>query len=299
MNESFRAFKVIIPPNHPTPDEAAVALRTCTDTHGIELVERPPETFISPTQLEEISYQRWRTIGYGCFAAAQLQSLQQRSVGRVIAESEPDALYILLPHYGLTWETACIGPRNMTDRQIDNAVHALLSTVVSPFPFLINGSEGIRRSIQPCAPTQPRLARYLGARGLSQHSLHGLLGKGLDVWSVAAGVEPATKPAGREWRGPYMSNATLREKMLNAGLSSSQISHLQKKIQGLLSDQWYRGVARAHGEIIVDYDNPDAIPEDPLAWQLIACSSFAPLAKAYDNESPVIAFLEKLAKNPQ
>lgn len=299
MSEYARSFDVVVPANHGAVEESVLALRAYAAAHRLDIFEKPTEEFITARRLGEISMERWGTVAYGRFAGDMLFNLQELSTGGVVLDRMFSAVSVVLQKWGLEPSTGRIGSSGMSEQQIYGAAHALLDSVVAPFPFTIqqgNLEASGWLNILPCAPTAPRLARYLQSKAASGQRLHGKIGKSLDVLCLASGLEPVAKAADREWSGAYLADAALRTKMRQAGFSPNQTAHLFKKINAALADQWDRGAPNPYGEIIVDYNNPDPVPETHEGWQKIAARSLASLADGYDRESAVVDFLENTAR---
>lgn len=300
--------------------EGMTALRGMVTALGWQARERPtllgdldysqlPRLWrIDDEQFLETSRELWGSEDYGKSAAAHLRR-ERRSIGGVlwsnglvnmeIAETlggvEIDGVPIVPLYVGGAYQPTR-PPYKLSDAAMARRAQFLWN--LHHHPFIVRTSikdyRGDERTMElfPGDITRERLADYARNRKYDEHTLHGAIGKMLDVVTVTAGVIEKQDIGEREVEGDFIEPATLRRMMAEEGLSTHMGNGIRKKLAKAIGSQLASGKPCEYGEVVLE----GSISSE-WEYDRIAASSLAAIVHSFKSkkETPVTRFLKQFA----
>lgn len=291
--EVSRVFEIHVPLG-PGAEEQVRQLGRLAAELGLPIVERPSDEVITPIRLQLLATEMWQRPGYGTCAASLLQELQAgvSRNGKVVEGN--GMLYVVAPTFGLFFgrNGTPFGSADLPTEEIDQGAQTAFANSEAPFLIVTTPvetrQEGRRvvRQVTALAPTQSRLSRFAQVRGYGTHTLHGAVGKTLDVLAAAAGIKPATRSDSREWQGDFVTRKEFVAVLRSVGVTPAQMEVLLQKIAYGIDHQLWHGTAPEFGEVVIEgnchYQNAG---DGPFVWDRLALDSIPGLASSYRGRS--------------
>jgi len=259
-----RRFEVTIGPN--TDPWSVPALQGLLGFEGVEVTEQPavtsaPAQEVTREELEAVSSDLWGSPIYGSFASAYMGSLR-RSAGQVIFYASDGTARLQLRRerqFNLP-DTHDLPADLQTKQAIDEYLEAeVFGQSALPFTLrtgnlIANAGNDLGRPYRVLTPhmmTNHGLARFLRHNKLDAHTLHGTLGKGLDVLLEAAGID---RPSGvdREAAGPFVAQPEFRAIAEAAGLNAPKTYGILGGLRSNLEGQMKVGNPGTLSEVVIE-----------------------------------------------
>lgn len=262
---------------------------------------------IGDEQFLETSRELWRSEDYGASAISQMSHERRRGSGILwnnglvnmrggeeFAGTEIGGVPII-PLWVNGEYNSIRPPHNLTDEAMVNRAQFLWDHLRTPFTMVTTFSDHGRgeRVIDLSAGdiTRERLADYTRSRKYDQHSLHGTIGKMLDVIGVTAGVVGKNDIGERDTSCEFVEAQDLEGMMQDAGLTTRAKNDIHNRLSRAIHGHLETGEAYEHGEIILEGKL------DGWQYARIATSSLAALTSSFKSkkEIPATRFLKQFA----